>query len=1242
MICSNLFVIIYSNSSCKGLIMINGAGFNRNVLSEVNGYLQEELDKLEGRWTELQKIASYDLLVLKRDEIQAKLDALSQEILEFSGEAFSQNKRFYVCVTFVNLTKKITSFAEREDLFHCHFNSHMETLTLQKIRNVAVSFFSPQGNDLNNDEMKRHLIKIGTLTELDEELTYRALSNWIHTYKIPLHELELEPWEYLELAPYLTFLHFDEYKMGRKMNEEENYNFIKSATNVKILITKTAFYPGVLGRDTNLFNNFPLLKELEVDDSSFDYALPYDRMPVLEKLTILNPLYSHSIPPHHFKQMMLRLKTEGKTIDFKNPYNFISYLLYFIECRREDKLSDLVFDLPINEKLFVQSDDELKIIIENIFKLIGIYKRFGKFFFFNLNFDENDFMFMPIKGLLDLSEKQVQFLWPTDAAMQIIKNHSEDLVPFLRMGFLNCLKRYFDTKLGWIWIKHNFIKAINNDFVSSILFAKAARYNSFFENYQKFTEKNWDAFRTFLLSPAGKQWASDPRNYENENFREALFKVDPYLRITYYCNFPDKSIPLQERKLIDDYLRTAGFGNDRYDVALIFQHPILRSMLFEIYPEQIKGYFLNSPENNATAYREFIQTKIGYDWIEKELLSVIALWRLRAVTFDQYPALQTRVENYLKTDKAKEYIESNYESLFGNASFRNVISKKYPELLISYFLEHREEKITKPELDLMTQCGKTEEGKDWIGDRSERILSTRDDLRRIVWVSHPSKVIDYFVTKIHAVPTEEERGLLIALLQTKEVSLQMELGNILNSHLREIVAEVFPERLIECYMKEVLFFPITSRDSIIAIKFLSTPEGRAMIQANPSRFIDQNLLRQILFKVYPPTNPNNSDLYPIRVRKEVHALNIEIYPSMPLYQPDVILQAMLDNRPFTRIRIMHYGSPAIDASGLSKQFLSQLMQGLPKSKLLPFEKTESGFLQPRDTGMPLSNIQEQAFGLLGHTFAIAIKCRYPIGTVFSPELIRALYIGSSPFETTVGMNNVERLRYIKGTYDHELPENDANHPYALMKILCEGDHEEKILMAAATLNHLWDSDSIKDAIETKDLPKLQTLVVDTWFAEHKRYYDTLKVVAVGMMAELPFSIAGLTINQWQDLENVSPEQFSTTLQGKLSAEEIKANLVFERDAQIAQAVEEERRAWFFEWIDAHKDNRETLANFIQGFTGGTAMAGPLTIRLTTNVDGLFPHSCFNTADLHPDLNKESLFYEFNEFAEGRGVNFTRL
>ncbi len=78
-----------------------------------------------------------------------------------------------------------------------------------------------------------------------------------------------------------------------------------------------------------------------------------------------------------------------------------------------------------------------------------------------------------------------------------------------------------------------------------------------------------------------------------------------------------------------------------------------------------------------------------------------------------------------------------------------------------------------------------------------------------------------------------------------------------------------------------------------------------------------------------------------------------------------------------------------------------------------------------------------------------------------------------------------------------------------------------------------------------------------------------------------------------------------TYDGKpVTADDIKANLSFVGKKSVIL----ERQAWFFEWIDAHRDNKEPLASFVQGFTDGRALAGPITIQVTPFVAGLFPHT----------------------------------
>ncbi len=323
------------------------------------------------------------------------------------------------------------------------------------------------------------------------------------------------------------------------------------------------------------------------------------------------------------------------------------------------------------------------------------------------------------------------------------------------------------------------------------------------------------------------------------------------------------------------------------------------------------------------------------------------------------------------------------------------------------------------------------------------------------------------------------------------------------------------------------------------------------------------------------------------------------------------------------------GEAGIDASGLSKEFISLLFMHVTST--LHLEKSDNGLFLPK---LPMSDEDKKTYANLGAFMMFCLNAwhEYPTGMVFDrgffvaltqlkpkhlhqpcselvateegfQELLDIYVHMKSPTNATSA--DMQRLKAYAGPFTVDTPEDTLKDAYEYAMLAYEDD------MADLTIDNLKDN-----------LPKLQQAVrqyiIETTLMP---YLVPIIEVAKGMESS-PYGA-----DVWQSICAMNADRLSEKIQGRLTKELVIAKLKFEN-------VPPEKQDWLLEWI--HNASQDSLKTFVYGMTGSYALG---TKDLTVSaVNAVFYHTCFNRVDLPFELmhDQEAFNHMLNNSLQNLG------
>jgi hypothetical protein len=357
--------------------------------------------------------------------------------------------------------------------------------------------------------------------------------------------------------------------------------------------------------------------------------------------------------------------------------------------------------------------------------------------------------------------------------------------------------------------------------------------------------------------------------------------------------------------------------------------------------------------------------------------------------------------------------------------------------------------------------------------------------------------------------------------------------------------------------------------------------------------------------------------------------------------PEVILQNLVlqfKNRILDRLTVEFLNEPGVDAGGLGREFVSELVVAI-KDKL-HCKEHENGLFRPEcrrandGSLQPLTPQDKQTLYNLGMLLMFCLNAEedYPIGMVFDGSLFAFLTNVND-----LALTNYEHLGFNEKLSLYEAMTFNTEEKKALLfmkeclapladttpeTVLTNGYAVVEADESIASLDIDYDVDKIRAHYPTIQ-QALQRHITQEII---EPVILPLLELAKGMK-EAPFTDKV----SWTDIQKMQMDHLSESLQGIVTREKILDKLEFAED------IPENKQQWVENWIRDTDD--EKLRKFLFFMTGAPSIGRkPLSIEKSS--ENIIFHTCFNRLDLPIDFfDSEALFVSMLEKAIG-GKEYT--
>lgn len=134
------------------------------------------------------------------------------------------------------------------------------------------------------------------------------------------------------------------------------------------------------------------------------------------------------------------------------------------------------------------------------------------------------------------------------------------------------------------------------------------------------------------------------------------------------------------------------------------------------------------------------------------------------------------------------------------------------------------------------------------------------------------------------------------------------------------------------------------------------------------------------------------------------------------------------------------------------------------------------------------------------------------------------------------------------------------------------------------------------------------------------------------------------------MRSYKADQIANVIQGVLDAKSIIRNLLVistqNTDGWPVEKLDSHQKkmddvkVWLEEWLNAHDKDSVALGNFAFTLTGSTGVGGEIKIDIKNINAYTYPHSCFDTLEVSPEVDKKTFFIELDAIGRGERKGYT--
>lgn len=464
--------------------------------------------------------------------------------------------------------------------------------------------------------------------------------------------------------------------------------------------------------------------------------------------------------------------------------------------------------------------------------------------------------------------------------------------------------------------------------------------------------------------------------------------------------------------------------------------------------------------------------------------------------------------------------------------------------------------------------------------------------------------------------------------------------DLIPDHVLESVILEIDEHVLETHILQIVDPELMHRFK----KYPRSPTLRKLLplfaKKCPKEYAQQYWkvgFHELINSLFPPTAPENLPMHPIKCVPEVgHLLKIQSATLKTLVEPYAVLEALRDHKMIKNLYIIFTDSAGIDQSGLGRQFITQLFEGL-----IQRSSTHLKFVQHQQEGYLPEVSQNPDSGTIADletigrmiAFSAHNNRKFPIGEIFHPLFYQVLM---SLQESDLSVLTFNRLMDLYGIL------HQNNREYQLFKSLLSKNAGTLLSTDQQNfLDALWieHSDVLTDDLQNEIRNHVTGML--------NAHILPIQAIARGIHQSLPFHIRGMRLSKWNDYFYPwnNPMDFKLQVEGELTKELFlqKVKISIYNLPEITLSEEEKRiqdeeiarfRSWIEEWVDRH--SIAELRNVLLAITSARNLSVNISFRLI-ETDGINAHTCFGEVDIHRYFTKEELMREMDDWGAGKGI-----